>query len=461
MSGLIERDSPNLLEDTFPHVTVPRITFDEPIIEVIGGKQIVFDPAALKDRDLYISDTTFRDGQQARPPYTPEQIVAIYKLLGKLSGPKGIINQTEFFLYSNSDQEAAEACLALNQRSPEVTGWIRGLKDDLNYLKMMKSMGINETGLLTSCSDYHIFMKLKKDRRKIWDEYMSMVDMAMELGIRPRCHLEDVTRADIHGFVVPFVEALMRKSDGVPDNLKVKIRLCDTMGFGVNYPGVELPRSVPKLVYVMTQQAGVPSELLEWHGHNDFHRVLVNGATAWLYGCGILNSTLFGIGERTGNPPLEGAVFEYAGLKHTLDGMDTTVIAEIVEYYESIGIRLPDNYPFVGRRFNATRAGIHADGLRKDERIYNIFDTGKLLHHPPGVLITDKSGGPGVLKWVNDFLGLTGKDQVRLSKIAKIARWVHDQYNEHGRTTAISDDEMEKQLRLHLPEYYEKRVATS
>ena len=456
MHELVERDTPNLLEETFPHVTVPRIRFDGPLHEEINGKLVTFDPAAIRERTIYISDTTFRDGQQARPPYTPEQIVTIYKLLGKLSGPKGIINQTEFFLYAKSDQESAEKCLALNQRSPEVTGWIRGLQDDVNYLKMMKSMGIRETGLLTSCSDYHIFLKLKKDRRRIFDEYMSMVDAAIELGIRPRCHLEDVTRADIHGFVVPFVEALMEKSAGLPDELKVKIRLCDTMGFGVSYPGVELPRSVPKLIYVMTREAGVPSELLEWHGHNDFHRVLVNGATAWLYGCGILNTTLFGIGERTGNPPLEGAVFEYAGLKHTLDGMDTTVIADLVAYYESIGVCLPDNYPFVGRRFNATRAGIHADGLRKDERVYNIFDTGSLLKHPPGVLITDKSGAPGVLTWVNDFLRLKGKDRLRLSQITKIARWVHDQYNVHGRITAISDAEMEEQVHTHLADYVKK-----
>jgi len=453
---LVETEKPNLLEDTFPHTTVPLIKFDGPIYEEINGQLIKFDPQELKSRPLWISDTTFRDGQQARPPYTPEQIRDIYRLLGKLSGPNGVINQSEFFLYSKSDQKAVELCLAENQKYPEVTGWIRGLQDDINYLKMMKSMGIKETGLLTSCSDYHIFIKLRKDRRKIFDEYMSMVDAALELGIRPRCHLEDVTRADIYGFVVPFVEALMEKSEGLPEELKIKIRLCDTMGFGVNYPGVELPRSVPKLVYVMTREAGVPSERLEWHGHNDFHRVLVNGATAWLYGCGILNSTLFGIGERTGNPPLEGAVIEYAALKHTFNGMNPRVITELAEYFEKIGVPIPDNYPFVGKNFNTTRAGIHADGLRKDERVYNIFDTEKLLGRPPKVLITDKSGTPGVLKWVNDFLGLKGSEQLKLSKITKIARWVHDQYNVHGRTTAISEAELEEQIRIHLPEEYRK-----
>ena len=90
---------------------------------------------------------------------------------------------------------------------------------------------------------------------------------------------------------------------GVP----IKIRLCDTMGYGVPYPGAALPRSVPKLVRAMIHDAGVPGEWLEWHGHNDFHKVLINATTAWLYGCAAANGTLLGFGERTGNPPLEGA----------------------------------------------------------------------------------------------------------------------------------------------------------
>ncbi len=149
------------------------------------------------------------------------------------------------------------------------------------------------------------------------DRYCQVVDAAFEAGIRPRCHLEDITRADIDGFVLPFVERLMRMSEQVPEHLSVKIRLCDTMGFGLSYPGVELPRSIPKLIYKLNQEVGVPSDRLEWHGHNDFHKVHINGATAWLYGCDALNATLFGFGERTGNPPLEGAVIEYIAIKGT------------------------------------------------------------------------------------------------------------------------------------------------
>ncbi len=63
--------------------------------------------------------------------------------------------------------------------------------------------------------------------------------------------------------------------------------------------------------------------------------------------------SLFGIGERTGNTPLEAMVFEYAQLKGNLNGMDTTVITELAEYYEKeIGYQIPSRTPFVGKNFN-------------------------------------------------------------------------------------------------------------
>jgi isopropylmalate/homocitrate/citramalate synthase len=282
------------------------------------------------------------------------------------------------------------------------------------------------------------------------------VEAAFEAGVRPRCHLEDLTRADIDGFVLPFVERLMEMSSQVPEELSAKIRLCDTMGFGISYPGVELPRSIPKLIYKLHQECGVPSDRLEWHGHNDFHKVHTNGGTAWLYGCDVVNTTLFGFGECTGNPPLESAIFEYIALKADLCGIDTMVITELADYMRSIGLPIPDNYPFVGRSFNTTRAGIHADGLRQAEQIYNIFDTEKLLARPPRVAITDKSGTDGVVHWVNEFFGLKGKDRINKIKIHKIARWVIDQYDEHGRLTAISDQELEAKVKELMPDYWAK-----
>ena len=451
---LIEVEYPNLYEEIFSFDNIPAIKFDSKIYEEIDGKIVEFDPNEAINGDIIITDTTFRDGQQARPPYTVEQTVKLFDLIAKLGGPKGVVRWSEFFLYNLKDREAVEKCLELGHKYPLITGWIRPNKGEF---KLVKDMGLIETGMLTSCSDYHIFFKLKGDRKKILDEYISMVELAISEGVRPRCHLEDVTRADIDGFVVPFVQKLVEISSQVPDNLKVKVRLCDTLGLGVTYPGVALPRSIPKLIYKIVHDCGVPHDRLEWHGHNDFHKVHINAATTWLYGCNAVNTTLFGFGERTGNPPLEGAIIEYIGLKGTNNGIDTRIITEIAEYYmENIGMDIPAFYPFVGKNFNVTRAGIHADGLSKDERIYNIFDTGKLLNRPPKVMITDKSGVDGIALWVNKFLSLKGESKASKTAVVKIARWVRDQYDTHGRITAISEEELVEQVKVYMPDHFDK-----
>jgi citrate (Re)-synthase len=450
---VVHVDEPNLLEETFPYTAVPRILFDGPVLEEIDGEVVRFDPQAVKSRDIHITDTTFRDGQQARPPYSVDQIVEIYKMLHRLGGPNGIIRQCEYFLYTDRDREAVDKCRELGYDYPEITGWIRAKARDFRYVK---DMGLAESGMLTSSSDYHIFNKQKQTRQQAMDEYLAVVDSALEIGVRPRCHLEDVTRADIAGFVIPFVKALTDRADQAPDHLKPKVRLCDTMGFGIGYPGVELPRSIPKLIWTMIHECGMPSERLEWHGHNDFHKVLINGATAWLYGCDALNGTLLGFGERTGNPPLEGAVIEYAALKGDLNGMDLGVITEMAEYFEKeVGFAISPTMPFVGSNFNVTRAGIHAEGLAADERIYNCFDTTALLNRRPRVSVTDKSGADGVAVWVNDFLGLEGADRLKATKTVRIARWVMDQYA-NGRITAVSDEELVDQVRKHLADLYAK-----
>lgn len=439
---LREVEEPELFRDQFPYTEVPRILFD--------GHDVIPHPA----REIWITDTTFRDGQQSRPPYTPEQIAGIFDLLHRLGGEQGIIRQSEFFLYSKRDVRAVELCQEKGYRYPEITGWIRADEEDL---QIVKDFGLAETGILTSVSDYHIFLKLKKSRARVMEDYLAIVGAALERGIIPRCHFEDVTRADIYGFVLPFAERLLElaRQSGKP----VKIRLCDTMGYGVTYPGAVLPRSIPKLVHAFHQELGYPSEWLEWHGHNDFHKVHVNAVTAWLYGCSSLNASLLGFGERTGNPPLEGAVMEYIALKGTSDGMDTRIITEIAEYFRGeIQAVIPANYPFVGSDFNTTRAGIHADGIMKNPEIYNIFDTEKLLGRPLRVQVTDKSGMAGIAQWLNENLAeiRSGEKEAvgkRQPGVRHIYNWVMEEYAQ-GRTTSISPDEMMAQAKRFLPSLF-------
>ncbi|MDR1856875.1 MAG: histone-lysine N-methyltransferase [Desulfovibrio sp.] len=437
---LQEPEKPQLYRDMFPYSSVCRTTFD----------QVLLTPRPSSV--MRITDTTFRDGQQARPPYTVKQICHMFDLLHRLGGKTGLISMSEFFIYSPKDRKAVDSCRARGYRYPKITSWVRATKDDL---RLSKDMGFTETGLLTSVSDYHIFLKLNKTRQQAMDMYLSIVEQALDWGIVPRCHFEDVTRSDIYGFCLPFAQKLMELSE--QSGMPVKIRLCDTMGYGVPYAGSALPRSVQRIVRAFIDEAGVPGENLEWHGHNDFHKVLVNGVTAWLFGCSAVNSTLLGFGERTGNSPLEALVIEYISLTGDDAAADTTVITEIAEYFErELKYHIPHNYPFAGRDFNATSAGVHADGLTKNEEIYNIFDTRVLLNRPVPIIITDKTGRAGVAYWINNNLHLPeGK---RVSKKHPAVGQIYDAimavYAETGRTTSFSHEEMETLVGRFMPELF-------
>ena len=429
--SLQEREQPQLYRELFPYTSICRTTFDEVLLAPRPAEQ------------MRITDTTFRDGQQARPPYTVKQVAKMFDFLHRMGGKTGLITASEFFLYSAKDRKCIDVCRARGYRFPRVTSWIRANKEDL---KLARDMEFDETGMLTSVSDYHIYLKLGKTRQQAMDMYLDLARQALEWGIIPRCHFEDVTRADIYGFCLPFAQKLMELSQ--QSGMPVKIRLCDTMGYGVPYPGAALPRSVQRIVRAFTDEAGVPGEWLEWHGHNDFHKVLVNGVTAWLNGCGAVNSTLFGFGERTGNTPLEALIIEYISLTGDDAAADTTILSEVAEFFEKeLHYNIPYNYPFVGRDFNATSAGVHADGLAKNEEIYNIFDTEKLLNRPASVQVAKTSGLAGIAYWINQNYRLTGEQQIDKHDplVLALKGWVDAEY-EDGRQTVMSAKELNAKI---------------
>lgn len=433
MAGLQNIPEPNLYREIFSYDKIPAVKLD--------GKPV----APRLPSEFWITDTTFRDGQQARPPYTVEQVVKIFTFLHRIGGTRGLIRQSEFFLYGETDRKAVEKCQELGFKFPEITAWIRAVKKDF---ELVKQMGLKETGILTSCSDYHIFLKLKKNRRQALDSYKEIVAAAVENGIQPRCHLEDVTRADIYGFVIPMINETMEICKNV------KIRLCDTMGYGFPCDRVPVPRGIPAMLDAILTETDIKPPQLEWHGHNDFHKVLANAVCAWTYGCAAANGTLLGFGERTGNPPIEGLVFEWMSLSGHHDGVDPTVITEMAEYFrKEIGHVIPPNYPFVGADFNTTRAGIHADGLTKSEEIYNIFDTEKWLKRPCKVAITNASGLAGLAYWVHANVPNGADTKKDHPGLIAIKTWIDSEYN-NGRISSISDEEMDVLVRKHLPELF-------
>jgi len=147
----------------------------------------------------------------------------------------------------------------------------------------------------------------------------------------------------------------LREESGID----VKIRLCDTMGYGVTYPGAALPRSVDKPRSTpFINDAGV-SQPSSWNGTaiTIFHKGMINATTAWLYGCkrGKIQHFL-GLGEKNRKILLLKVLILNISRFKGNNGIDTTVITDIAEYFEKeIGVKIPHNYPFVGLGFNVNQ----------------------------------------------------------------------------------------------------------
>jgi len=154
-------------------------------------------------------------------------------------------------------------------------------------------------------------------------------------------------------------------------------------------------------------------------------------------------------------------VFEYGQIKGHTRNMNLKVIIDIVDYFErELGYKIPERTPFVGREFNVTRAGIHADGMLKDEKIYNSFDTEKILGRPPLVAVNSYSGLAGIAAWINGYFRLTGSNKVdkRDPRILPIKKWIDDEYIK-GRTSNIGNEELEELVFKYIPNILDEKES--
>jgi isopropylmalate/homocitrate/citramalate synthase len=398
--------------------------------------------------DLWVSDTTLRDGQQSMRAFTTRQSVQIFKFLNEIDNNTGAIRQAEFFVYSEPDRQALLECMELGCQFPEATTWIRASRDDF---RLIKSLGIKETGMLMSCSDYHIFKKFNSTRTKTMESFLSIAELCLREGIRPRCHLEDITRADMDGFVVPLVKNLVDLCEGT--GMELKVRACDTLGLGLPNEESPEPRNVPRIIQKLQCECGLESRQLEWHGHNDFHLGVANSMAAWINGASSISSTLLGRGERCGNTTLEGMLALYCQIKGE-KRLRLDLLNDVVEFFaKSLDYFVPEKYPILGTDFNTTKAGIHADGLLKDPEIYNSFDTKKILNRPIVIMINQSSGSSGIAGWLNNYYKLKGTKMIskKDQRVALIKNWVDAQY-ERGRTDNITNEELRELASEHFPE---------
>jgi len=413
---------PEYYEATFPRNAFPRYDWTAR-------------PAELPAQ-AWTTETTHRDGQQGGLPLTTESSLRIYDLMCAFTGQSGAIRQAEFFVYRDSDRAALQAAQDRHREGAPVepTTWIRASVKDV---QLIKSLGIRETGMLASASDYHTFHKFKPGGRvQAADSYLDAVKATLAEGIRPRLHLEDATRAPWE-FIAPFVEAVLELCE--PMGLRPKFRVCDTMGLGLPYDDVQMPRSVPRMIRAL-RSLGLGAEELEFHPHNDTGLVTANCLAAVRAGCAVINGTLLGKGERTGNAPLEQTLLHLIGMGYYPETPpDFTALNGLAALYADLGEPLPPKYPLYGRDAHRTRAGVHADGLNKFWWMYAPFNVPDLLGRPLEVSLTKDSGVAGVVFLIKQHLG---QDLPKDHAIVQAAQaWLTAEFDA-GRQTAVEWEEL-------------------
>ena len=214
--------------------------------------------------------------------------------------------------------------------------------------------------MLASSSDHHIFDKLSfHSKQEAADKYLAPILTACELGIRPRIHLEDTTKADIYGWVIPFMHRVLEETEG-----QARFRICDTIGDGIPDPHAALPFGIPRLISTLAQETGAE---LEFHGHNDFGYATANSVAAYLYGCKRVNVAFAGLGERTGNTPLEQVLANYIRL-YGDPGFNLEVLSDMADLINRDVIGIPAKQPVIGTGIFTTQAGVHQTGIERQRQ---------------------------------------------------------------------------------------------
>ncbi len=394
-----------------------------------------------RGQEVFISDSTIRDGSQMPGVVmSKNHKLQIFEYLHQIG-----IEKLETFVFNHRDKEAARSMLNKGYEFPEVTGWARANPADIDLVLEMD--GIEETGILMSVSDSHVIDKMGLPNREAAEEkYLDALQYAVDHGLRTRAHIEDMTRADNYGFVFPLVEKLIEID---PDCI---IRLCDTLGMGIPFEGVDEPYGIPTMVKYLHDEMNVKN--IETHVHDDFGLGMANTLAGYWHGANWSSLTFLGIGERAGNTEIEKVVLFLHERIEGFDKYNLEAVTEFARFMErEIGIRVPRNKAVVGKNIFAHESGIHTAGVIKNPFTYEAY-LPELVGGKRLLLIGDSSGlevlRHKVEETLNELMGVRAKVMKRDPRLKEIQDHIHRLYDEELRVSSISDEE----LRGYVEKYF-------
>ncbi len=303
-----------------------------------------------RDRKVLIVDTTLRDGEQtAGVVFARTEKLRIARMLDEIG-----VDQIEAGIPAmGGDEQEAVKAIAQAGLKASVMAWNRAVLSDIDA---SIECGVDAVAISISVSDIHIFHKLQMTRQQVLEAMTQAVVHAAQHGLYISVNAEDATRAD-PAFLLEF--AMAAKGAGA-----CRLRYCDTVG-------LLDPLTTHDRVKALHEETGLD---IETHTHNDFGMATANALAGVQAGARYVGVTVNGLGERAGNAALEEVVM---ALKHIYGidlGIKTTRFRELSEYVaRASGREIPLSKPIVGANTFAHESGIHADGVLKNPRTYEVF----------------------------------------------------------------------------------------